>query len=416
MRSFITPPLVRDRYLCAHLVLVLVGIGWLALGQSGARPSAVDWSLGLVGLAASPGGRARPLAVTLAQSLLLVLAEIVGDSPPITAKVLVAVALFELAACRRRDRDVVVGTVVVGLVYAVILLERPHADVAGSLYRLAVIVGAPLMLGVYVHSTRRLLYETREHAAEAERRRELADQAIRTAERTAISREIHDLVAHHVASIVLRVGVARHVIPAGDAAVREVLDDVHETATEAMDDLRQLVRLLRDCGPDASTENRSMAPEELLPALHEAIERGRPAGARMRVEVDPSVREVDPLRALALLRVVQEGLANVARHGGSAPTVRVVVGPDPTGATRVEIGNHGGATPTRPRDGASRADQGLGLVGLRERMTLLGGTLRAGPDPGPDPTTGKGWLLVATLPAAGAGRSSAAPVGAGAAR
>ncbi|MGW1992809.1 sensor histidine kinase [Embleya sp. NPDC001921] len=416
MRSFPTSPLVRDRYLCAHLALVLVGIGWLALGHSGSQPSAVDWSLGLAGLAASPGGRVRPLAVTIAQSLLLVTAEVFGDAPPITAKVLVAVALFELAACRRRDRDVVVGTLVVALVYAAILLERSSVDVAGSLYRMAVIVGAPLMLGVYVHSTRRLLHETREHAAEAERRRELADQAIRTAERTAISREIHDLVAHHVASIVLRVGVARHVIPARDAAVREVLDDVHETATEAMDDLRQLVRLLRDSGPGAATENRSMAPEDLLPALHEAIERGRPVGARMRVEMDPSVREVDPLRALALLRVVQEGLANVARHGGADPTVRVVVGPDLSGATRVEIANHGGKAPAGARDDGARPEQGLGLVGLRERMTLLGGTLRAGPEAGPDPTAEEGWLLVATLPAGPAGRSPAASVEAGAAR
>ncbi|MFJ8746724.1 hypothetical protein ACIRL2_46220 [Embleya sp. NPDC127516] len=109
-------------------------------------------------------------------------------------------------------------------------------------------------------------------------------------------------------------------------------------------------------------------------------------------------------------------MANVARHGGSDPTVRVVVGPDPSGATRVEIANHGGKAPSGARDGGSRPDQGLGLVGLRERMTLLGGTLHAGPDPGSDPTAEVGRLLVATLPAGPADRFLAASVEAGAAR
>lgn len=380
----------RRRTLLARSALVVCAVGWLWLGRPEPAPSAVDWACALAGLALSFAATARPLAVLAGQSAVLLAAERFGATTPVCAKVLVAVALLELAA-RRRGRAVAAGVLTVLAAYTVIAAQRPATDAAGMAYRTAVVVLVPLLLGAYLHALRRLVHESRERAAEAELRRRLTGQAVRAAERTAISREVHDLVAHHIAAIVLRVGVARHVTPAGAGPVAEVLEDVHESALRAMDDLKRLVGMLREPQADAAADVWPLDPEELLPALRALVRDSVAAGLLVEAQLDPALAELDPLQALAVLRVVQEGLTNVAKHAGLGAKVRIGVRRQPSGQTVVELVDGGGlrtaARPDRPQTGP-----GHGLVGLRERMALAGGVLSAGP------ALGGGWCLTATLP------------------
>ncbi|UGQ11479.1 histidine kinase [Yinghuangia sp. ASG 101] len=367
-----------------------------------------------MGLALCRAPAASPLVVT-GQSLVLLAAERFGDATPIALKLLVALNLLELTAQRLRRRDVVLGAGVVSSTYLVIGAGRIGSEPGDVLYKTALAVGAPLLVGAYLHSTHRLLLKSRERVAEAERNRLLAAQMARTAERTAISREVHDLVAHHVASIVLRVGVARHVVDTADDRVREVLDDVHETSARAMDDLRRLVAMLRQRDSGVGEDAWPMAPKELVPALEALAVNSRRAGVTVNLRIDPAVGDVDSLQAVAVLRIVQEGLTNTGKHAGPGTTVRVDVRREPWGGTTVDIADDGGVPASaRPvhkgHKGHKRADAaglaarggtgsfgtfgtGHGIVGLRERATLLGGTFHAGPD-----ATGTGWRVTATLP------------------
>jgi signal transduction histidine kinase len=200
-------------------------------------------------------------------------------------------------------------------------------------------------------------------------------QAARADERTAIARELHDLVAHHVASMVLRIGVARHVL-SPDPKVAQILDDVHASGSSAMADLRTLVSVLRD--PDGG----HAAVTDLQSALRAAVDRIEAAGPEVRAEIDPAVGDLDAVLTLAVLRVVQEGLTNVLKHAGPQAKVMLTVARDGTGV-EVSLQDDGPGAPAAP---------GHGLIGMRERVELAGGRLSTGP-------TGSGWRVHAKLPA-----------------
>ncbi|MEO3807897.1 histidine kinase [Sphaerisporangium sp. B11E5] len=274
------------------------------------------------------------------------------------------------------------------------------AGLAPLLFRLGVVIGAPLLLAGYIRMTRRLAVQAEGRAraearraeaegdrAEAERgRRESDARAARAAERVTIARELHDLVAHHVASMVLRIGVARHVLPALDPRAAQALDDVHASGTAVLGDLRRLVAVLRDPAVRDGPGLPLVEPDGLVAALEEVAERGRQVGLVVDATLDPSINRLDAVRGLTVLRLGQEGITNVARHAGPSTHVQLSVGAEADGAVRLELIDDGGGGPAEP-------GQGYGLIGMRERVELLGGRFQAGPD-------GAGWRLTAALPAA----------------
>ncbi|TDC15183.1 hypothetical protein E1265_27100 [Streptomyces sp. 8K308] len=379
---------VGDRFGPARLLPLFIGVGYLLLVQR-AEPDAADWFVTLAAGALFLGGGAWPLAVSMAQSLLLVLAHPLVANTPVAAKVIASLALLELAV-RRPPREALLGTAV--LITAYVLLIKDHETVTGVLaagYRVVVVAVAPLLLGAYLRATDRALEQARARAGEAEERRELAAHSARLAERTELARELHDLVAHHVSSMALRVNVARSVLPDLDPRVREVLDDVYGSATTTLADLRRLVAVLRDPAAVAPEGGPPLVvePAELPAAVATVVARGVQAGLDVRASVDPAITGLDAVRGLAVLRVVQEGLTNATKHAGSGSTITVQVAVT-DGDVRVEVSDDGG-----PAEVSYDLPQGpgFGLVGLRERVGLVGGTLTAGPHAG-------GWRLRAELP------------------
>ncbi|MEV1176987.1 histidine kinase [Nonomuraea sp. NPDC049784] len=368
----------------------LVALSVLALGDLSLlhRPQGVaDWALALAGLAACLAGVRAPTAATATVSWLLVVGDAIGTHVGIPIKAMVAVALFELAL-RGRGRRIAVGAGVAAFFLTLHAMSAPSAEVLPTLYRLAILAGVPLLFGAYVRLMRENARQARERADAEERRRRSETLAARAAERTAIARELHDLVAHHVSSMVLRVGVARHVLPAADPRVAQVLDDLHASGSTALVDLRRLVAVLRDPAQVAGGPLFSLVDRADLPrALEEAAARVRQTGLTVLTEIDQAVAGLDSVRGLTVLRLAQEGLANEAKHAGEEAEVRMRVRVA-QGTVLLEIVDDGGSA---HRAGHGQG-QGHGLIGMAERVELLGGRLEAGP-------AGHGWRLYAELPA-----------------
>jgi signal transduction histidine kinase len=257
---------------------------------------------------------------------------------------------------------------------------------------MAVVIGLPVLLGLNVRGARLLALQDEQHAAEEQRRRESELRAARADERGAIARELHDVVAHHVASMVLRIAVIRHVLPDTDPRVAEVFDDVHSTGTTALADLRQLVELLRHpdgVRPDAALT--AIEPAALPAALQAAADQAERAGLSVDADIAPEVGTLDAVRGLAVLRLTQEALINVAKHASPTARARLTVSVV-DGAVHWAVADDGSPGPRTP---PRVAGGGHGLVGMRERVEVLGGRLEAGP-------SGSGWRVSSVLPASGA--------------
>ncbi|MFI7281415.1 sensor histidine kinase [Micromonospora chersina] len=384
--------------LARMLLLDLSGLGYLVFGAQGHHvPTATQWVLALVAFATALACHRRPLVNLVAQAALLAVAFPLVDDTTIN-QVGASWALLELTMWAGRPRTIWLAA---GLLAAVDLTDSigdPARRLLSGVFGLTVEVGLPLLLGLVIRTTRELARQAEERAAAEQRRRESESRAARAGERSAIARELHDVVAHHVASMVLRVGVARHVLPDLDPRVSEVFDDVHGTGTAALNDLRRLVAVLRD--PDGVRGDAALTaiePAALPAALDAAVDRARQAGVTVEADVDPAVGTLDAVRAQAVLRLTQEALTNVAKHAGTAARARLAVAVVDD-AVHWEVSDDGrGSVPA-----AVPAGGGHGLTGMRERVEVLGGRLEAGP-------TGAGWRVRTVLPAGGVAEASDSP-------
>jgi signal transduction histidine kinase len=394
--SWLDRAVERPNVVSRLVVLLAVAAGYLALFQAGSRSPALDWGFALGTVAIGLLGGVRPLFTAVALAAWVLVADQFGTfehGPAAFVKYVAVWSLFELAA-RRPGRSVAVGVGALAAVYTSHTWSDLPDALPSLLYRIAVTVAVPVLLGAYIRAVRTLAWQTRQRAEEERRHQAARVQAAALAERTALARELHDLVAHHLSAMVLRVSAARHVAANGDARVAEVLDDLHVSGTAALADLRRLVAVLRDPAYAPHEAEVSIPEPAALPAaLTGAAERCRGIGVVVDESVDPKVVRLDPLRARTVLRLVQEGLANVARHAGPSAHARLSVDVADSGDVHLKIvddgGQRGADRPTPP------AGQGVGLIGMRERVKRLGGRIEAGP-------VGGGWELTAELPADGA--------------
>lgn len=366
-----------------------------------------DWALALGALLVCLAGCKVPLVAAVTLSGLLVVGDRIDAHVGVPLKAMIAVSLFELVL-RAQGRRVLFGIGAVAVFLTFHALHSAESHVGPTLYRLGILAGVPLLFGAYVRLMRENARQARERSGEVERRRRSETLAARAAERTAIARELHDLVAHHVSSMVLRVGVARHVLPASDPRVTEVLDDLYGSGTAALADLRRLVTVLRDPAQMRGDPVVSLVdPAGLSEALQTTMERSRQTGLTMEAEVDPGISGLDAVRGLTILRLTQEGLANVAKHAGPVARARLSLGvaDDTVRLEIVDDGGHqngtGGGNGGSTGNGNGHDGSGHGLIGMTERVELLGGRLEAGPVP-----AGRGWRLFAELPSAPPGGSA----------
>jgi signal transduction histidine kinase len=368
-------PLAGDSLLAA-LLLAAQLVVLAAVGQEEVRPE--PW------LSTSAWGLAEVSAVALRRRLPLI-------AVAICAGYSAAAIAFQPAASTGGGFAILIVGYTVGAylplrraLFMTAVLWAP-ALVAGSLWPPAGRATVPvwyllafnLLFAAIAFFIGRTVYNRRAYTAALEERartaeqnqRSLAEQAV-AEERRRIARELHDVVAHHVSVMGVLATGARRVLPRDPGAADEVLGTIEETGRTVLREMRRLLTVLRTEAEPAA----ELAPQPGLGGIETLVEQLRDAGLPVRLVVAGDPVPLDPGVALTLFRIVQEALTNTLKHAGAA-----------TAEVRLDFGRlwlhleifdtgHG------PRLPGSHI--GHGLLGMRERVALYGGTLRTGPRPG----------------------------------
>ncbi|WP_199564924.1 sensor histidine kinase [Spongiactinospora rosea] len=354
--------MIRDRALDALVVVACLMLSAEHLGKS---PVVVVAAALLLALR-----RHAPLAVawlTAAATAVLAVSGAIPAGPDVLwwppAAPFAAYALMAFTSVR--------GPAVVAA--AVALVALPLASPAEAGVRTAMFTAGAVLLGLYVTARRQLIATLRERAERAERERHLLGEQARGEERVRLAAEIHDLVTHRVTLMVLQAGALN--VSSADAATRESAESLRATGCQALDELRELVGVLRggDPGDRPASRTNEAAP---LPALDDVVAESASVGVAVELVESGERSPVSPAVGRTARRVVQEALTNVRKHApGAAARVQVEYAGD---AVRLSVRN---TAPARAADPALvGSGPGTGLLGLRQRVALVNGTLRAGPD------------------------------------
>ena len=317
-----------------------------------------------------------PLAIRLRRPL-MVLFVVLGAAVALSAVdqgfdlgVAVAIAVYSAAAHLPRDRFTrVAAPVAVGAVFASQFEGLPGSNLVEVVIAVTFSAGLPMLIGRIGFNRRRRISIDRDRAAHDA----VAD------ERARIARELHDIVAHAMSVMVVQAGAARTVVDSDPRAAKAAIGRIEETGRDGMAEMRRLVAILKDGSGDAD-----LAPQPGLYRLGSLVDSIRAAGLQVEVVTRGEPRPLPAGVDLAAYRLVQEALTNVIKHAGSA-SARVSLEWAPDGLV-VEVADDGrGGT----RDAVSA---GHGLVGMRERVAIYGGSLETGSRPG------GGFVVRAHLP------------------
>jgi signal transduction histidine kinase len=299
--------------------------------------------------------------------------------------------LFMVASYRPR-RDALAGLVAAAVLLAASAATRPADLGLAALAQTTAIFTAVWLLGRLVRARRttllalvseaeqRVAAERQLASAERDRNRlSLVDERLR------IARDVHDVLAHSMSVVSVQATVGAHLAAADPAAARQALLTISDVSRSSMQDLRQMLTLLRDDSTTAPDDGLSYEPARGLDALEPLLETYRAAGLQVVTTVSGAPRELSASADLCAYRIVQEALTNTLKHA-SAGTATVGLTYLDT-AVHVVVADDGSG-----RDGGSPATSGYGLIGMRERASLIGAQLEAGP--GPD----GGFVVTATIP------------------
>ncbi len=285
-----------------------------------------------------------------------------------SAPVGLMVGCYTLSAESRRLRwhSVLMGVLAVAVFTGSAV--TPDVSALGAAMVTALVVVVPALLGLWIGTRRALVANLKEKAARLEREQHLeADQA-RAQERARIAGELHDVVAHRVSLMILHAGALEVSLADADAAQQAGL--IRQTGRQALEELRHILDVLRerDGGPP-------LDPQPTLADLDRIVQQSRAAGMEVSLAVQGPRRPLPATVERTAYRLVQEALTNVHKHAASAATdIHLEYGPK---HLEVTVRN---ARPAHRHDpDLALASAGHGLVGLRERVSLLGGSFHAGP-------------------------------------
>jgi signal transduction histidine kinase len=315
--------------------------------------------------------RRRPMVALVLMTISVALATALGESW--ASDPLVAIPIYQVASVYERRRSLP-AFVVSGTVLLIASGIAAYRRLPGGGYFVVVVVVAAWFVGDSVRVRRTYIAGLAEQAAQ--RQREVVERAQRSVaeERLQIARELHDVVAHSLSVIAVQSGVGRHVIDDQPDEAKKALAAVEATSRSALDELRRMLGVLRrdDHHP------ASLAPAPGVNALEPLVEQVRAAGFDVDLDVHGvTVGTLSPAAELSIYRIVQEALTNVVKHAGPA-AVRVEIR-DEIDALVLEVNDDGRGMP--PTATGQLAGQGQethhGIVGMRERVALFGGSFTA---------------------------------------
>jgi signal transduction histidine kinase len=375
-----------DRLVDPLLALALLAFGiyevWIESGQV-AGPRLFNTAFLLLATVPLAWRRRRPLAVLAIVALASSgwnYAFYVADQPPLTPFLALLLAAFSVAATTERATAVIGGA----LVAAWILSTIPalvSGTAAGDVVPAWIFATLAWAIGRVVHRQRALASALAERASQLEQEREEKARLAVALERARIARELHDVVTHNVSVIVVQAGVERRALGAESEPTREVLGSIEQIGRATLVELRRLLGVLRK-GEDALP----LAPQPTLERLDDLVAQAGEAGVPTQLQIEGARVELPAGVELSAYRIVQEALTNVLKHAGPArATVVVRYGGE---ALELEIADDG-------RPPGNGAEGGHGLVGMRERVALHGGTLETAS------RNGAGFVVRARLPLTG---------------
>ncbi|MFG1816857.1 sensor histidine kinase [Kribbella sp. NPDC049174] len=359
------PPLSHWQSTWRYLFAIIVGAGfWTATFYNAyswnLRPYlALDLLLGVVSVVLMRWRRRYPLAIALLVSA------IGGVSSAASGAVVVTAVSM---ATRRRWREIV-PLAVVGVVASVVYFETQPGQAALPISVLftVVFVSAIIAIGMYIGARRDLLASLRERADRAEREQGLRVQQAQVTERARIAREMHDALAHRLSLVALHAGALEYCRALSDAEVAEAAAITRQSAHSALNDLHQILGVLRTLEADSPPERPQPTLLDLPALIQEAV--GGGTRVRLHNQIDNLAGAPDAIGRSAY-RMIQESLTNARKHAPNT-AVDVTLSGRPGGQLVLEVRN-----PLRLGSAVSATPgSGLGLLGLTERAELIGGRL-----------------------------------------
>jgi len=347
---------------------------WL-LNPEGVPLAAVAPSFA-VGTLAFAWHRVAPLAaLTVGLTGLTVVPGALGVDPAMAFGWFVTAFALLASAGYHARRPVLALAIALGLLALSVVLQKGLV-VADVLY--AWILAGGFWLAGRALATRTLQAELSEQrAAAAEQQAQWRAAAAVAEERLRIAREMHDVISHSVSVMTLHVSGVRRLLRPDQVAEREALETVERTGRESLAEMHRMLGVLR--GPEPAEDS----PAPGLARLAELLDPARAAGLQVELTVRGTVRPLPPGVDLAAYRIVQEAITNVLRHA-AATRIDCTVDYGPTAVDLRVVDDGCGAGPSEAG--------GHGLVGMRERAAVYGGTVETGPCPA------GGWLVHAVLP------------------
>ncbi|GHD28874.1 sensor histidine kinase [Streptomyces galbus] len=381
-------PLALDASVAAGVLVCMVAGSFVdPRGDNGVvwgvrTPAPLSLLLITVGAVALVFRRSAPLTVLAVTGTVSVVECVTGD-PRAPVAMSAVVALYTVASTTDRATTWRAGLLTMTVLTGAAMLSGPLPWYAQENIAILAWTGIGATAGDAVRSRRAVVQAMRERAERAERTREEEARRRVAEERLRIARDLHDVVAHHIALVNVQAGVAAHVMDKRPDQAKEALAHVREASRSALNELRATVGLLRQSGdPEAPTE-----PAPGLDRLDELAGTFRNAGLRVEVARADQGTTLPAAVGLAAYRIIQEALTNVQKHAGPEARAEVSVvrvGPN------VEITVLDDGCADDPPDPVSGG--GHGLLGMRERVTALRGTLTTGP------RYGGGFRVHAILP------------------
>jgi signal transduction histidine kinase len=282
------------------------------------------------------------------------------------------IALYSLATIRDRTLAFAAAAVSSGALLVVGLIV--HTGTERLVHFIFVAwAAAAVLLGDAVRNRRERTAAVYERARQLEQTQEEESRRRVAEERVRIARDLHDSVAHSMATINVQAGAAAHVIDRHPDQAREALHVIEQASRDVLEELTAMLGLLREDG-----QQLDRAPTPGLAQVGSLVESVRRAGVDVTVHAERADHaDVSPPVDVAAYRIVQESLTNVIRHAGTPTTAQVTIASNGDGGLTVEIIDDG-----RGANGSSAGGSGVGIVGMRERAEATGGRLDVGPRPG----------------------------------
>ncbi|MCH0565885.1 MULTISPECIES: sensor histidine kinase [unclassified Streptomyces] len=303
------------------------------------------------------------------------------------ADIALFIALYSLALHgRMRQLPWACGAVAGALVLVAV---RASAAVSfwDALFFLLSTATAALALGLVVRIRRAQLAGLRDRAARLEIERDQRSRLAVASERARVAREMHDIVGHNLSVIITLADAGAYAGAVAPERGTEALHLIGDTGRRALGELRRVLGVLREASDDPWT-GPELNPQPCLADIDALCRNMRAAGLEVHYRTTGDVDALDSGVQLAVYRIVQEALTNTLKHAGAGSRVNLAIAVRDNGLT-IRVQDTGPAVVTSARPGPAE-EEGHGLVGMRERTALYGGSLSAGP-------TGGGWTVEAVL-------------------